>query len=152
MRRECRKHFPRQWLQMKPLVSDPGMHHGTCVTHVPWCMSGSLTRGGGKKTFPAFPVHAQPAIIRIWQEAHGTSIHHLPLDCQHTGTVMQNFNYSFEAKKSFWINSLVAITRRHNIYMTFTKSYIKKLRKIVITYTSVKTRTVKVDIPLPWNM
>ena len=23
-------------------VSDPGMHHGTCVTHVPWCMSGSL--------------------------------------------------------------------------------------------------------------
>ena len=21
------------------------MHHGTCVTHVPWCMPGSLTRG-----------------------------------------------------------------------------------------------------------
>ena len=35
--------FPRQWLQRKPLVSDPGMHHGTCVMHVPWCMSGSLT-------------------------------------------------------------------------------------------------------------
>ena len=33
----------------KPLVSDPGMHHGTCVTHVSWCMSGSLTRGGGEK-------------------------------------------------------------------------------------------------------
>ena len=32
----------------KPLVSDPGMHHGTCVTHVPWCMSRSLTRGGGE--------------------------------------------------------------------------------------------------------
>ena len=31
-------------LQRKPLVSDPGMHHGTCVMHVPWCMSGSLTR------------------------------------------------------------------------------------------------------------
>ena len=26
-------------------VSDPDMHHGTCVTHVPWCMSGSLTSG-----------------------------------------------------------------------------------------------------------
>ena len=25
--------------------SDPDMHHGTCVTHVPWCMPGSLTRG-----------------------------------------------------------------------------------------------------------
>ena len=23
------------------------MHQGTCVTHVPWCMSGSLARGGG---------------------------------------------------------------------------------------------------------
>ena len=35
MRRECRERFPR--------------HHGlavpTCVTHVPWCMSGSLTSG-----------------------------------------------------------------------------------------------------------
>ena len=26
-------------------VSDPDMHHGTCVTHVPWCMSGSPTSG-----------------------------------------------------------------------------------------------------------
>ena len=26
-------------------VSDPDMHHGTCVTHVPWCMPGSLVKG-----------------------------------------------------------------------------------------------------------
>ena len=26
-------------------LADPNMHHGTCVTHVPWCMSGSLTSG-----------------------------------------------------------------------------------------------------------
>ena len=45
MRRECRERFPHHRLQRKPLVSDPGMNHGTCVTHVPWCMSGSLTRG-----------------------------------------------------------------------------------------------------------
>ena len=51
--------FPRRRFQTKPLVSDPGMHHGTCVTHVPWCMSGSLTCGDGK-TFPAFPAHAHP--------------------------------------------------------------------------------------------
>ena len=37
-------------LQRQPLVNDPDMHQGTCVTHVPWCMSGSLTRGG-EKTF-----------------------------------------------------------------------------------------------------
>ena len=28
-----------------PWVSDPDIHHGTCVTHVPWCMPGSLTSG-----------------------------------------------------------------------------------------------------------
>ena len=48
MRREWRECFPHHRLQRKPLVSDPGMHHGTCVTHVPWCMSGTLTRGGGE--------------------------------------------------------------------------------------------------------
>ena len=26
-------------------ISDPDMHHGTCVMHVPWCMPGSLTSG-----------------------------------------------------------------------------------------------------------
>ena len=54
-----------------PQVSDPNMHHGTCVTHVPWCMPGSLTSGflwnrRRGETFPAFPAHAQPAILRIW--------------------------------------------------------------------------------------
>ena len=28
-----------------PHVSDPNMHHGMCVTHVPWCMPGSLISG-----------------------------------------------------------------------------------------------------------
>ena len=28
-----------------PRVSDPDMHHGTCVTHVPWCMPELLTSG-----------------------------------------------------------------------------------------------------------
>ena len=35
----CRERFYRHWLQRKPLDSDPGM---------PWCMSGSLNRGGGE--------------------------------------------------------------------------------------------------------
>ena len=34
----------------KPLVSNPSKHHGTCVTYVPWCMSGSLTGGYGDKS------------------------------------------------------------------------------------------------------
>ena len=48
MHRECRERFPRHRRQRKPLVSNPGIHHSTCVTHVPWCMSGSLTCGGGE--------------------------------------------------------------------------------------------------------
>ena len=61
--------FPRRRFQRKPLVSDPGMHHGTCVTHVPWCMSGSLTRGDGENV-PGIPGACAPAILHIWQEAH----------------------------------------------------------------------------------
>ena len=53
--------FHRHRLQRKLLLSDPGIHHGTCVTHVLWCMPGSLTRGG--ETFPAFPAHEQPAYL-----------------------------------------------------------------------------------------
>ena len=61
--------FPRRQFQREPLVSDPGMHHGTCVTHVPWCMSGSLTCGDGESV-PGTPGACAPAILRIWQEAH----------------------------------------------------------------------------------
>ena len=51
---ECRKRFPHHRLQEKQLISNGGMHHGTCVTHVPWCMSGSLTRSGGENV-PGIP-------------------------------------------------------------------------------------------------
>ena len=51
---EWQERFPRHQLQRKPLVNDPGMRHGTWVTHVPWCMSGSLTPGGGENV-PGIP-------------------------------------------------------------------------------------------------
>ena len=54
MRRQCRGRFPRHRLQRKLPVSDPGMHHGACVKHVPWCMSGSLKFGGGENV-PGIP-------------------------------------------------------------------------------------------------
>ena len=43
-------------LSPPPRVGDPDMHHGTCVTHVPWCIPGSLISGfrwsglGGKRS------------------------------------------------------------------------------------------------------
>ena len=63
--------FPRHRLQNKPLVSDPGMH-------VPWCMSGSLTRGGGENV-PSISSACASAIWRIWQEAHYTEVSQLKL-------------------------------------------------------------------------
>ena len=54
-----RNDFPRRRFQSKPLVCDPDMYHGTCVTHMPGCMSGSLTCGD-RETFPAFPAQAHP--------------------------------------------------------------------------------------------
>ena len=42
-----------------PRVSDPDMHHDTCVTRVPWCMPGLLTSGflcvGGGESVPGIP-------------------------------------------------------------------------------------------------
>ena len=70
--------FPCHRLQKKPLVSDPNMHHGTCVTHVPWCMMGLLTsmsvllnRGSGGKRYrhsqrmrnPAFYVSGKKPML-----------------------------------------------------------------------------------------
>ena len=45
MSRECQERFSHHRLQRKALVSHPGMHQGTCVTHAPWYLSESLTRG-----------------------------------------------------------------------------------------------------------
>ena len=45
---------PATDFKRKLLICDPGMHHGTCVTHVPWCMSGSLTGGSGENV-PGIP-------------------------------------------------------------------------------------------------
>ena len=57
MRREWRERFPSKGLQMKPLFRDPDMHQDMCVTHVPWCMSGSLSAGGGENN---------PGIVWLW--------------------------------------------------------------------------------------
>ena len=54
MRQECRERFPHHRLQRKLLVSDPSMHYDTCVTHAPWCMSGSLNHDG-RESIPDIP-------------------------------------------------------------------------------------------------
>ena len=48
MRRGYRERFPPPPNSKETASQRSRMHHGTCVTHVPWCMSRSLTRGGGE--------------------------------------------------------------------------------------------------------
>ena len=78
---------PHRRIQRKPRVSDPGMHHGTCVTHVPWCMSGLLTRGGGENV-PGISGACASAILRIWQEAHGRMSQDVTGYCEIRGDIM----------------------------------------------------------------
>ena len=80
--------FARRRIQRKPRVSDLGMHHGTCVRHMSWCMSGSLTRGGGENV-PGIPGACAPAILRIWQETHGEGTTG-PLFTKRTDVLPQN--------------------------------------------------------------
>ena len=70
--------FTRHRLKRKPLVSYPDMHHGTYVTAIwqeahascqiaaaqlPWCIPGSLTRGGGENV---------PDILGAWATSNFT--------------------------------------------------------------------------------
>ena len=57
-----------------PQVSDPYMHHvhgARAVMHAAIANCRFHLKSVAGKTFPAFPAHAQPAILRIWQETHG---------------------------------------------------------------------------------
>ena len=76
--------FPTTDFQGKPLVSDPGIYHGTCVTHVPWCMSGSLTYGGGENV---------PGISGAWATWNFTYLARSPWMCRHfKHTIMTSTN------------------------------------------------------------
>ena len=96
--------FPRRQFQRKLLVSDPGMHHGTCVTHVPWWMSRSLTSDGGEND-PGIPGACAPAILRIWQEAHVDGLcHHV--DGAYPGTQVA----SNHRQLRWWLDCMRGVT------------------------------------------
>ena len=68
IRRKCRDRFPRHQLQRKRIVIDPPyIKPGASRTCRDACQDRKPVVVG--KTFPAFPVHVQPTILRIWQEA-----------------------------------------------------------------------------------
>ena len=59
MHRECRERLPRQRLQRKLLVNDPGMHHGTRVTW--WWVK--LSRHSRRIRSPQFYVSVKRPIV-----------------------------------------------------------------------------------------
>ena len=65
MRRECRERFPSHRRLAIPtcITARAVMHGGIANLRFPL----NLMAG---KTFTTFAAHAQPAIVRIWQEAH----------------------------------------------------------------------------------
>ena len=93
--RERRTRFPNHRLQRKPLVNDPVMHHGTCVTHVPWCMSGSLSRGCRKNVHG---IHGACATRNFTYLARGIWMRYLERDNGVYGDIRpanpQHLNYS----------------------------------------------------------
>ena len=85
-------------------VNDPGMHRGRCVTHLPWCMPGSLTsvfRWWGKRSLhsrsmcnPQFGVSGKRPMMKS-RPGRALSITGplwgRPVDSPHRGTVMRAF-------------------------------------------------------------
>ena len=92
MRWEWRERFPRHRLQRKPLVSDPGMQTARALrTCCDACRARQPVVAG--KTFPAFPAHAHPSILCIWQEAHGVrcDLEYIPRNVHNTQGVWSLF-------------------------------------------------------------
>ena len=54
MHRKCRERFPR-YRQMKPVISDSGMHHGTCVTHARAVMHFGIANPRWRENVPSIP-------------------------------------------------------------------------------------------------
>ena len=76
-----------------PHVSDPDMHHGTCVTHVPWCMPGSLTSGF------------------LWNRRWGGNVPGIPGACA-------TFNFTHLVRGP-WCEIIVMSAIAHDIYVMY---------------------------------
>ena len=128
--------FPCRRFKRKPLVSDPSMHHSTCVTHVPWCMSGSLTCSNGENV-PSIPCAC--AILRIWQEAHTipNKICDNSETSRHMGiSVIRMFKRYIEGLQNITFNKIWFSMFSDKKWFECEKQYIFTFSNVVTSHTS----------------
>ena len=83
-----REFFPLHRLQRKPLVSDPSMHYGTCVTHGPWFMSREKRSGHSLQMrnpqFYVFGKRPIGSVTKLWEQGIVYRIYRrYPVRCEH---------------------------------------------------------------------
>ena len=133
MRLEYLERFLRH-RQRKPLVSNPDMHHGTCVTHVPWWMSGLLTHRGGIPG--AYSTRNFTYLARgPWQKVHSWWDLHMQLHT-HTGQCLP----------SLFCNESVVTLYNLFIYLLDSQFLISTL-----DMRSCKGRQNVISVELLWN-
>ena len=89
MRRECRERFPppstsKETACWRSRHASRHVRHARAVMHV-----GIANPRCAGKTFPALLAHVQPAILRIWQEAHGPLAFIAGPCCRQQGCVIE---------------------------------------------------------------
>ena len=114
--------FPRRRLQRKPLVSDPAMHHVTCVTHVPWCMSGSLDPSGGE----TFPAHAHPQFsVSVKRPMH---LKHLMLHSIFKYSISFVWHFNITHAINYYIPDYVNVVTQQHQTVWFGRVYAHRIK------------------------
>ena len=130
MYRECRESFPRHRLQSQSLVSDPGIHHGTCVTHVPWCMSVLLTRAGGENV-PGIPGACTNS---LWEMTFNNSIANVISRWPYDTRVQVNIRHDLVVPfPTYSLHRLSLLTGKSQGNRDFMVGYFKGLHFIILT-------------------
>ena len=143
-----------------PRVSDPNMHHGTCVTHVPWCIPGLIASGSlwsrwrGKCSghfrrmrIPQFYVSGKGPILRVSQlsmRAFATQLD----SARDNQSQMASISQTTHSSAFSWMKMLELRLKFTEVYSgcfvfrkiaselmpTLIQSYSFKLRRIMLMY------------------
>ena len=109
--------FPASDFNRKRQNCDPGMHHGTCVTHVPWCSDAVMQK---------FNVMVTPPMLNsLWG----------------TGHMASSWKYCFRWWVVSWsaprhyLNICCGFFQLHHREQTLVKSFVNRTAAILISLT-----------------